>query len=261
MHITTTMKRFLTIAILTATLAVSCQRQEGSGDPASAEGRIRLNLTSTNVVAGSGNGDVAGITVDVPELSEFSLTITGNDYNRTWSSIEEYSSDERFTTGTYQVSIQHGDIAEEGLSKPCFSASHSVDVPDRNRTVDVSLVAALANSIVEVAMTDNFKNYFVEHDFTLTTASNVFSVDENPAEHLFVAPQTGIAVDCECVRQADAATGKKTVLETVYIDVEPQTRYIVKYDLQSAGSVTVNVTLNDETIDSIVIPIETNENA
>lgn len=255
------MKRIFTLAVMTAMLAVSCQRQE-SGDQTSAEGRVRLNLSSTNVVAGSEDGSVPGITIDVPSLSEFSLRITGNDYDNTWSSLAEYSSDERLTTGTYQVSIQYGDPAQEGLSKPYFSATKSVDVPDRNRTVEVSLVAALSNAIVEVAMTDNFRNYFVEHDFKVTTATNTFDVDENPSEHLFVAaPQTGIAIDCECVRQADQATGKKTVLDTVHIDVEPQTRYIVRYDLQSAGSVTVSITLNDEVLNTIVIPVETNENA
>lgn len=256
------MKRIFITAVTAALLTVSCQKSEGY-TAGSSEGGLRLNLSSSNVVLTTSEGQTgAGMTIDVPPIADFSLHITGPDYDRTWSSVEEYSSDERLTTGTYQVSIQYGDPSEEGLSKPCFSASESVEVPDRNRTVDVTLTAKLANAIVEVAMTDNFKSYFVEHEFTLTTASNTFGIDENPAEHLHVAaPQSGIAIDCECVRQADAATGKKTKLDTVHIDVEPQTRYIVKYDLQNAGSVTVNITLNDETIDSIVIPIETNENA
>ncbi|MBS6458833.1 MAG: DUF4493 domain-containing protein [Alistipes sp.] len=253
------MKKLLLIASV-AMMTVACQKV--SVEQIAGPSELKLNLSASgavrSVAAGQADG---GITIDVPNLSDFSLTITGVDYNRTWSSVAEYSSDERFQAGMYDVSIEYGDIAEEGYDKPYFFATKNVEVFERNRTTNVELVATVGNAIVEIAMTDSFKGYFVSHEFTLTTASNTFTLEENPAQHLFVAPQQSVKIDCTCVRQANAAAGTTEKLATQSIDVAARTRYIVKYDLQEAGSVTVSISLNDEVIDTIELPIELNENA
>lgn len=253
------MKKLVLIASV-AMMAAACQKV--SVEQIAGPGELKLNLSASGAVRSLAAGQAdGGIEIEVPNISDFSLTITGADYNRTWSSVSDYSSDERFQAGMYDVAIEYGDIAEEGFGKPYFFASKNVEVFERNRTTNVELVATVGNAIVEIAMTDSFKGYFVKHDFTLTTASNTFPLEENPAQHLFVAPQQPVKIDCTCIRQANAAAGTTEELATQTIDVAARTRYIVKYDLQQAGGVTVNISLNDEIIDTIELPIELNENA
>lgn len=253
------MKKLLLIASV-AMIAAACQKV--SVEQIAGSGGLKLNLSASGAVRSLAAGQTdGGIEIEVPDISEFTLTITGTDYDRTWSSVGDYSSDERFQAGMYDVAIEYGDIAEEGYDKPYFFATENVEVFERNRTTEVELVATVGNAIVEIAMTDSFKGYFVSHDFTLTTASNTFTLEENPAQHLFVAPQQQVRIDCTCIRQANAAAGTEEKLATQSIDVAARTRYIVKYDLQEAGSVTVNISLNDEVIDTIELPIELNENA
>lgn len=253
------MKKLFLIASV-AIMTAACQKV--SVEQIAGPSELKLNMSASGAIRGVAAGQTdGGITIDVPNLSDFSLTITGTDYDRTWSSVSDYSSDERFQAGMYDVSIKYGDIAEEGYDKPYFFATKTVEVFERNRTTNVELVATVGNAIVEIAMTDSFKGYFVSHEFTLTTASNTFTLEENPAQHLFVAPQQSVKIDCSCIRQANAATGITENLATQTIDVAARTRYIVKYDLQDAGSVTVNISLNDEVIGTIELPIELNENA
>lgn len=253
------MKRLFLIASV-AMMAAACQKVTVEQPAGPSELKLNMSASGAVICAAAGQAD-GGIEIEVPALSDFSLTITGADYNRTWSSVGSYSSEERFPAGMYDVSIEYGDIAEEGYGKPYFFASKTVEVLDRNRTTEVELVATVGNAIVEIAMTDTFKGYFVSHEFTLTTESNTFTLDENPAQHLFVAPAQQVKIDCTCIRQANAAAGIAETLATQKFDTAARTRYIVKYDLKDAGSVTVNITLNDELIDTVELPIELNENA
>lgn len=253
------MKKLLLIASV-AIMAAACQKV--SVEQIAGAGELKLNLSASGAVRSLAAGQAdGGIEIGVPNMSEFSLTITGAGYDRTWSSVADYSSDERFQAGMYDVSIEYGDIAEEGYGKPYFFATKNVEVFERNRTTNVELVATVGNAIVEIAMTDSFKGYFISHEFTLTTSSNTFTLEENPAQHLFVAPQQQVKIDCSCIRQANAAAGTTEKLATQTIDVAARTRYIVKYDLQEAGGITVNISLDDEIIDTIELPIELNENA
>ncbi len=252
------MKKLLLIALF-ASMAAACQKD--SAEQNVGTGILRINAlrpdNKVEVKATAENGTDGGKTVATPELSAFSLTIKGTDYDRTWTSLNDYSADdERLTAGMYEVSIKYGNIAEEGYDKPYFYASKSVQVLDRNRTTEAELTATVGNAIVEVAMTPEFKGYFTEHKFTLKTASNEFTLDENPAKDLFVAPQT-VTLDCAVKRQS----GKEESLATQTFEVKARTRHIVKYDLEKAGSVKVNITLDDTLIGSEVVDVELNENA
>ncbi len=252
------MKRVLLIASV-AIMAAACQKT--TVEQIAGAGELQLDLSASGEVRSASTQADGGINIDVPDISEFTLRITGDDYDRTWSSVSDYSSDERYQAGMYDVQIEYGDIAEEGYDKPYFFAKKRVEVFERNRTTKVKLVATVGNAIIEIAMTDSFKGYFVSHDFTLTTESNTFTLEENPEQHLFIAPNQQVKIDCTCIRQANAATGITEALETQKIHISDRTRHIVKYDLNDAGSVTINISLNDEVIDTIELPVELNENA
>ena len=253
------MKKLLLIALVAA-MTAACHKD--SAEQTVGTGILHITPKAAGnvneVKAATESEPNGGKTIAVPALSEFSLTIKGTDYDRTWTSLSDYSADEeRLTAGLYDVAIKYGDIAVEGYDKPYFYAEKKgVQVLDRNRTTNVELTATVGNAIVEVVMTPEFKGYFTEHKFTLKTASNEFEIDENPAKDLFVAPQT-VTLDCTVKRQS----GKEESLATQTFEVKARTRHIVRYDLEKAGSVKVNITLDDTLIGSDTVDVELNENA
>lgn len=242
---------------ISALLLASCQK--GNNEAVVGEGRIAITA--------SASGDVVtradGFTLPTPQLSDFSLTITGENFEKSWASLSDYRTEnERFTKGYYDVAINYGDSTAEGYNLPCFSASKSIEVLDRDRTTEVTLNAKLTNSIITVVTTDAFNGFFPVSDFTVTTATNTFEVDKQSAEHLFVAAAQQVTIDCSCIRQSNLATEKRESLTTQIIPAtEAATRYIVTYDLTTAGSVKVEVKLNDSVIDTIEIETELNPNA
>ena len=251
------MKKTILCAIAALSLA-ACQspsEQIGAG-----EGKI--------AVAASVSGQVAtraeGFNLTTPELSDFTLSITGTegtvtaDFSKQWSSLSDYrTDDERYLAGWYTVAIANGDVTAEGYTTPCFTASKSVQVLDRNRTVVVELNATVANAIVLVKTTEAFDNYFPQSEFTVTTATNTITVDKSAEGHLFIVPQNGVKIDCTCIRQANLATGKTEQLATQTIALtKAATRYILTYDLTSTGGVDITITLNEDILDTI--PVDTN---
>ena len=172
--------------------------------------------------------------------------------------LSDYNADnERYLAGLYTVAISNGDTTFEGYGAPCFAAQQSVEVLDRNRTVNVELNAIVANAIILVRTTEAFNNYFPQSEFTVTTATSTITVDKQATEHLVVVPQRGVKVDCTCIRQANLVSGKTEKLATQTIaDAKAATRYILTYDLTTAGGVDITITLNEDILDTI--PVDTN---
>lgn len=257
------MKKLLFMVCVVA-LTAGCQNGDleivGGGEM----GYIAINASTSGAIQTKAETE-SGIMLETPALSDFSLLITGeaNDFSKSWNSISDYKSeDERFVKGNYTVSIECGDITEEGYNKPYFYGKAVAPVPDRNKTVDVEVVATVGNAIVEIATTENFRGYFPTYEFKMTTATNEFELVENSSEHLFIAPQANVTIDCNCIRQSNLATGKYETLPTQIIpEVKARTRYIVTYDLERVGKVSVSVKLNDTIIGTYDIDVELNENA
>lgn len=254
------MKKLFIIAFITS-LMVGC-KEETPITTTAGEGTMQISATASGEVLTKAGGE-SGITVATPSISEFSLKITGDNYEKSWSSIDDYNfMTERLLAGLYEVAIEYGDPTAEGYNLPYFYGSKQVEVLDRNRTTDVELTATVGNAIVEVATTETFRGYFPEYEFTMTTATNTFTLKENDAEPLFIAPQERVAIDCTCIRQSNIATGASEQLATQYIaNVKARTRYVITYDLKSAGSVTITVSLDETIIDTFEVDVELNENA
>ena len=243
---------------LSALMLAGCQ-SDNSEQIAVGEGRIAITATTSGAV----ETRAEGVTLSTPQLSEFSLKITGTDFSKSWSSLTDYrSEEERYTAGNYTVSILYGDSTVEGIDKPCFADTKEVTVLDRNRTTEVAMTAKLANAIVAVKTTKAFDNYFPTSNFTVKTATNNFDIDLKEEKHLFVAAGQAVDIDCTCIRQSNMASGKQETLPTHTIPATAATtRYVVTYDLTTAGGVAVTVTLNDTVIGTIDIENELNPNA
>ena len=120
----------------------------------------------------------------------------------------------------------------------------------------------MANAIIVIRTTDNFNGYFPKSSFTITTATETYDVNMESTEHFFIAPQSGVKINCTCVRQSNLATNTTEQLAAQTIsEVKAKNRYVVTYDLTTAGRVEITVELNDTPIGTQIIDTEINPNA
>ena len=118
--------------------------------------------------------------------------------------------------------------------------------------------------MVKVETTEAFDNYFVGgHTFELTTsAGNKFDVSAQ-TEPLFIAPAS-FTVGGTATKQANQSGAEGATITLPEYKMESaaaQTYYTVKFDVKEAGQATLEITLNEELVESIDIEQELNDNA
>ena len=159
-------------------------------------GKFHLNLqASTGLTQQSRNADDDGskpydIQDVLSALTVDDLTIKmvngGGSFSRTWAGVAEMDNTEEFPVGTYTLSAFYGDPKEEGVDKPCLYGETDFTVKGAE-TVEVSVEAKLANSIVGVEFTDKFKQYFQAYSARIVSCnSNEFLFSAAEATPVYV---------------------------------------------------------------------------
>lgn len=254
------MRKLFTLASLFALALVSCTNEEHKGE-ANEKAQVSFNLTVSNEV------DVtrANISCTTPAAEEFTLKIEGTSHTYTaeYATIAEFNEDNYLHLGTYKATVTAGDIAEEGYDKATFVGSKEFSVEARKETA-VEITATIANALVKVETTENFDNYFVGgHTLELTTAAgNTFDVSAQ-TEPLFIAP-AAFTISGTAVKQANQSGAEGatiTLPEYKNEGAAAQTYYTVKFDVKDAGRATLEITLNEELVETIDIEQELNDNA
>ena len=251
------MKKFFAFASLLALTLSACTEKEHQSEQ-KGEGQVTITLATSAEV-----DTRAQISCTTPKLEDFALTIEGADQNLEYASVAEFNDNNYLHFGHYKATVVAGDIADEGFNKPVFGGSQEFDVAAR-RDVNVDITATIANAIVKVETTEAFNSYF-EGGHTLklvTAAGNEFDVT-NQSELLFIAPEiftiSGTATKQPVQSGAEGVV--VTLPEYKQESVAAQTLYTVKFDVETAGSATLNITLNEALVESIDIEQELNDNA
>lgn len=252
------MKRFFTIASLLVLTLSACSEKVAQGEQKS-EGRVTINLETSSEVADTR----AAIGCQTPTADDFALTIEGADQNFEYASVAEFNEDNYLHYGSYKATVVAGDVNEEGYDKVAFVGSQEFAVEAR-KDVEVEITATIANAIVKVETTERFDSYFKGgHSLKLVTAAgNEFDVTAQ-SELLFIAPDS-FTISGTATKQP-AQSGAEGVVVTLpeykSEGVVAQTLYTVKFDVETAGSATLNITLNEALVESIDIEQELNDNA
>lgn len=254
------MRKFFTIASLFALTLSACSEEVANGEQ-KGEGRVTIDcVASTTVVETRAN-----ISCTTPAAEDFTLKIEGvsHTYTADYANIAEFNADNYLNSGQYKATVVAGDINEEGYDKATFAGSEVFTVEPRENT-QVNITATIANALVKVEVTENFERYFEGgHTLTLTTAAgNEFDVTEQ-TEPIFIAPKA-FTISGTAIKQPNqsGAEGVEVVLpEYKPTEVEAQTFYTVKFDVENAGSATLNITLNETLVESVDIEQELNDNA
>ena len=246
------MKKIL-FAIALAIVATACHTN-GGGDVAF--GKININAsTRSDVSEANTTGKTVLDEALVPSINDLKVEIEGNGTTQTWATYAEFEQalDEglTFASAPYTIKLSYGEKGVEGWSKPYFEGLSVVEVPMYGLSVNADVLVALANSIITIETTEQFDGYFPTSSFKI----NGTDWDASKGEMLFM--NTGeVSVICNAKR----TTGADATFESK-LQLKASTRHKVVFDLSTAGKAVVNITFDDEIVETIELEVELNENA
>ena len=140
-------------------LAISCTKSQTEG-----AGQVTFVLDSNPEIADQTKSSLSQYTT-LPDSQDFTLTITDASSASVWTGkISEWEPATLLKAGQYTVSASYGSVENEGFGKPCFAGSADFVVVDE-QTTEVEVEVNLANTIVVVSCTDNFRNYSDDYSF------------------------------------------------------------------------------------------------
>lgn len=239
----------------------ACSHDTSTSD-AGAQGSVTIECSSTSQVVTTR----AEVDCTRPTVDDFSLHIESlsHQYSSSWATIAEFNADSYLYAGSYKATVEAGDITREGYDKATFRGEQTFTVTARQQT-EVNIEAHIANAMVKVALTDNFRNYFTGGwQLTLQTAAgNAFDVTTPSDEPIFIAPES-FSITGTAVKQPNVSGSNGTEItlpEMRRDDLAAQTLYTVTFDVSTAGRATLEIILDDTPVESIVIDNELNDNA
>lgn len=260
------MKKLLLIAL--AAVAFACSKEDdGSAvviDCPDGMGIISLNVAPSFVVEGTRAQVNLPEGTTIPNGGDFALELSSQDASTgyeggSWGSVNAYNENYKknyLKAGLYDAVVTWGDPTEEGENKPYFEGMKRDNVIAR-QLVEFKIPAKLANSIVKVEFTDNFKSYFENGaDFTITSGNgNTWDVDYDTTPYIFVQSGKDVTISGQATKQRPSATVEPAVVvfEDVTKTMAACTMYTYKYDVSTAGSVSVEITITNEPTETIEV--------
>ena len=103
----------------------------------------------------------------LPEADELAMTISTADgaLSHTWNTLVEYDPTVPYLPGSYVVEVRGGSLQSEGFEAPYFYGKAEVDVAD-GVVSRPEIVCSLANTMVTVAFSPEFGEYFTDCELT-----------------------------------------------------------------------------------------------
>lgn len=203
-------------------------------------GYVNFAVASNQSVTDQTKSNVSDYTV-LPAEDDFVISITDASSARVWNGkVSEWDAATKLPVGTYTVTANYGDASVEGFDKPYFTGSNSFTIVGA-QTSEVSIPVVLGNSIVKIACTDNFKNYFADYEFSLKRFSQeIVAFAKNETRGAFVDCM-GFTIEGDFLSTA----GSTYRFSKEYTSINPATAYAISFDLTNIGGVRLTITFND----------------
>lgn len=236
---------------LAALTALSCTKSVSGiiGGEGTVGFSVSRNIDVTDITRSS----VSDYT-SLPSSGDFKIVVRNADNTEIYSGpVSDWDESTKLPSGNYTVTASYGTEGEEGFDKPYFTGKTAFVVNGGNKT-EVSVPAALGNSIIRISCSDNFKHYFTSYSFTVTTGGG--SVIEFPATETRAAfvDAYKFTVDGTLTTQAGVS---KTFSKS--FEVSAKTCYTISFDASDIGGMSVTVTFNDTTETVTLDDIELND--
>ena len=209
----------------------------------------------SSLAAEDDNATIDDIEAISPDIQNFTVHLTKSDgsFDKTWP-VSQFPTAQKFSTGIYSMEIYYGSINEEGFEKPYYYGVEKFEVIDEE-VATPSIEAKLGNSMVSIAYTEAFQNYFSSYSTKLRTAiGNIIEFNKEETKPAYVKPGK-----VTFLLSMTKTNGTELSLEPAGIDnAEPCTHYKVTFDVNGGevGDAVLSVTFDDATeIKPIEIPL------
>ena len=229
----------------------SCSDGAGWGEkPASGTGKIALaaDLDASVTSSRSSRAEYSDVLA-----SDLALKLTdASGKVHAWKSVADFPVDSAFAVGSYTLEAYYGDESTEGFEAPYFYGKQELVVKDQ-QTTPVALTATLANSMVEIVYTDDFKNYMTSYSAKVHSAGGAYT-DYAASETRPVYTQAGnVTVSVDFVKP----NGNGATIEVASFTAKPKTLHRLTVDLggDGVGTATIEVTF-DETLEEETVEID-----
>lgn len=223
----------LVLGLAALSLTLSCTKC-----PKNEAGRVSFLVSQDDEVALVTKSSVSSFT-SLPAPEDFSIVIVNSaDETITVSDPKGLTT---LPAGNYTAKASYGSASDEGFDKPYFYGEQTFTV-NGGQTTNVTIKTKLANAVVKFEYTDNFKKYYTDFSFTLTSGKGT--------QIAFPASETRAAfVDAYLIKVKGSLTsqgGKTTAFpEKEYKGLEAATCYTLKFDASNVGSSSVTISFND----------------
>lgn len=238
----------LTTAFAAIVLMASC-----SGKDDGANGIVRINLAQeTDLIEVSTKSSVGDFT-SLPSASDFKVEIRDSKDNVTV--VNNVSEEISLQAGSYKVSASCGDLSDEGFDKPCFKGEEGFMVSG-GQTSEVTVRVRLAGCIVRLEFTDNFRNYFTDYGFTLTTGGGtVIDLPKGETRAVFM-DAFSFRISGSLVNQA----GKTQIFaEKEFRNLDAATCYTMKFDASNVGAGVITISFDDSIVEADIYDVDLND--
>lgn len=223
--------QLLLIGIATI-LVASCENFEGD------MGKVSFSISQENTVTDITKSNVSSYTT-LPSVEDFTITI--EDSNGETITISDPSAPTTLNAGSYTAKASYGSKIEEGFDKPCFIGEQQFTISG-GESISVNIKASLANCLIRMEYTDNFKNYYSDYSFTLTTGrGTVLSFPADETRAAFVDAYL-VRVKGDLVNQGGKT---QSFSEKEYRNLAAATCYTMKFDASNIGSASITISFNN----------------
>lgn len=211
------------------------------------EGKIRLQFTADcQVECNTRSDEVSSI---VPKENEFSVSLVKSDesYSKDWNSVEDFNNEDGFPIGDYNLSVEYGDIDVEGFANPYYKGETSVHVTPGDVT-ETSLTAALANSMISLRYSDDFKSMFKSYSATVTSENHSIPVifTQSESRPAYVTPSK-VKIGLTMTN----SEGKTVTIEPASLTVKEKHHHIVNIDISkdsATGEEILDIQFEDDVV-------------
>ena len=219
-----------------ALVSVACSKQQN--EPGAT---LSFSVTADTRVAEVTRSNVSDYTT-LPEAGKFTIVVSGNDGSEVYNGLlEAYSASTALKAGNYKVKASYGSTTDEGFDKPYFAGEKTFSITGGGNT-NVSIPVALANSMIRMEYSENFKAYYTDYSFTVKTGGGTeISFPKGEDRAAFVDAYT-ISITGTLTNQG----GKEQVFAKSYdSSLSPKTCYTVKFDVSNVGTGAVTISFDD----------------
>ena len=167
-----------------------------------------------------------------PEINSFGLRLTRNDggFAQQWTSVADFPTDKGYKSGAYTLEAFYGDVDDEGYNKPCYLGKTMFNVTP-GETSEVSVTAQLANTMVDVAYTEAFRNYFESYSTTLHSEGHAYhEVLTSLNDPIYLAPGK-VTVTLDFTRPG----GQSAKIQPAEFTAEARHFYHITLDVNNGG--------------------------